>query len=86
MELNPVYDPKTLNQSKVYMIEGTRYRYLRTDGNVKNIKYVFLPLPNQKKTKEISLNETRLSIRCLEVQGVTYEPPKEQAVVQMGLL
>ncbi|MBD2683580.1 MULTISPECIES: hypothetical protein [Nostoc] len=86
MELNPVYDPKTLNQSKVYMIEGTRYKYLRIDGSRKNIKYVFSPLPNQRKTKEISLNETRLSIRCLEVQGVTYEPPKEQTVVQMGLL
>jgi hypothetical protein len=86
MKLNPVYDPKTLNQSKVYMIEGTRYRYVRSDGSVKNMKYVFSPLPNQRKTKEISLNETRLSIRCQEVQGMTYEPQNEQFVVQMGLL
>ncbi|WP_414573247.1 hypothetical protein [Nostoc sp. CCY 9925] len=86
MKLDPVYDPKTLTQSKVYMVEGTRYRYVRIDGSGKNIKYVFSPLPNQRKTKEISLNETRLSIRCQEVQGMTYEASKEQTVVQMGLL
>ncbi|WP_414569389.1 hypothetical protein [Nostoc sp. CCY 9925] len=86
MELNPVYDPKTLTQSKVNMIEGTRYRYVRSDGSGKNIKYVFSPLPNQRKTSEISFNSTKLGIRCQEIKGITYEPPKEQTVVQMGLL
>lgn len=86
MKLNPVFDSKTLSNSKVYVIEGTRYRYVRTDGSAKNIKYVFSPLPNQRKTSEISLNSTKLGIKCQEIEGQTYESPKEQTVVQMGLL
>ncbi|RCJ18451.1 hypothetical protein A6770_32965 [Nostoc minutum NIES-26] len=86
MKLNPVYDPKTLNQSKVYMIEGTRYRYVRTEGNGKNAKYVFSPLPNQRKTSNISLNNTKLSIKCQSVEGMTCQPPKNQNVIQMGFL
>ncbi|MBD2480346.1 MULTISPECIES: hypothetical protein [Nostocaceae] len=86
MELKPVFDPKTLNQSKIYLIDCVQYRYVRTDGSGKNSKYVFAPLPNQRKSSEISLNSTKLGIRCQEVEGITYEPPKEQNVVQMGLL
>ncbi|MBU7586200.1 MAG: hypothetical protein KAF91_25600 [Nostoc sp. TH1S01] len=86
MKLNPVFEPKTLSQSKVYLIDGTQYRYVRTDGNGKSIKYVFSPLPNQRKTSELSLNSTKLGIKCQEVEGMTYEPPKEQFVVQIGLL
>ncbi|MBD2496759.1 hypothetical protein [Nostoc sp. FACHB-280] len=86
MELKPVFDPKTLNQSKIYLIDCVQYRYVRTDGSGKNSKYVFAPLPNQRKTSEIFLNSTKLWIRCQEVEGMTCEPLKEQTVVQMGLL
>ncbi|MFN6569854.1 hypothetical protein [Dendronalium sp. ChiSLP03b] len=86
MKLNPVYEPRTLNQSQVYMIEGTQYRYLRTEGNGQNAKYVFLPLPNQRKISEISLNSTKLAIKCQSVEGMTCQPPKNQNVVQMGFL
>ncbi|BBD63332.1 hypothetical protein NIES2109_61820 (plasmid) [Nostoc sp. HK-01] len=86
MKLNPVFEPKTLNHSKVYLIDGTQYRYVRTESSGKSIKYVFSPLPNQRKSSEISLNSTKLGIKCQEIEGMTYEPPKEQIVVQMGLL
>ncbi|MBC1238639.1 MULTISPECIES: hypothetical protein [Nostoc] len=86
MKLNPVFEPNTLNTSKVYMIEGTQYRYVQAHSSGKNIKYVFSPLPNQRKTSEISLNSTKLTIKCQEVKGMTYQPTKEQNVVQMGLL
>ncbi|RCJ32456.1 hypothetical protein A6770_18755 [Nostoc minutum NIES-26] len=64
MKLNPVYEPKTLNPSKVYLIDSTQYRYLRIEGTGKHIKYVFSPLPNQRKTSDISLNNTKLTIKC----------------------
>ncbi|MCC5640995.1 hypothetical protein LC593_35240 [Nostoc sp. CHAB 5844] len=86
MKLNPVYDSKNLSTSKVYLIDCVQYRYVRIEGNGKNIRYVFQPLPNQRKTSELSLNNTKLSIRCQEVQGMVYQQPKEQNVVQMGLL
>jgi len=86
MKLKPVFEPKTLSQSRVYLIDGTQYRYLRTEGGGKHIKYVFSPLPNQRKTSEVSLNSIKLTIRCQEVEGMTYQPLKEQNVVQMGLL
>ncbi|WP_313931989.1 MULTISPECIES: hypothetical protein [Nostoc] len=86
MKLNPVFEPKTLNYSKVYLIDGTQYRYVRTEGSGKHIKYVFSPLPNHRKTSEVSLNSTKLGIRCQEIEGIVYQPPKEQTVVQMGLL
>ncbi|MBD2468803.1 hypothetical protein [Nostoc sp. FACHB-145] len=86
MKLNSVFDPKTLNQSKVYLIDGTQYRYVRTDGSGQNSKYVFSPLPNQRKSSEISFNSTKLGIKCQEVEGIVYQPPKEQTVMQMGLL
>ncbi|MBD2451854.1 hypothetical protein H6G76_32990 [Nostoc sp. FACHB-152] len=86
MKLNPVFETKTLSQSKVYLIDGTQYRYVQTESSGKNSKYVFAPLPNQRKTSEIFLNSTKLGIKCQEIEGQTYEPPKEQTVVQMGLL
>jgi len=86
MKLKPVFEPKTLNQSKVYLIDGTQYRYVRSDGSGKSIKYVFSPLTNQRKTSEISLNSIKLGIKCQEVEGLTCEPPKQEIVVQMGLL
>ncbi|MBD2303895.1 MULTISPECIES: hypothetical protein [Nostocales] len=86
MNLKPVFDPKTLSHSKVYLIDCTQYRYVRTEGSGKHIKYVFAPLPNQRKSSEISLNSTKLGIRCQEVVGMNYEQQKEQIVVQIGLL
>ncbi|BBD63121.1 hypothetical protein NIES2109_59710 (plasmid) [Nostoc sp. HK-01] len=86
MKLNPVFDPKTLNTSKIYLIDCVQYRYVRTEGSGKNSKYIFAPLPNQRKSSEISLNFTKLGIKCQEVEGIVYQPPKEQFVVQMGLL
>lgn len=86
MKLKPVFEPKTLSQLKMYLIDCVQYRYVRTEGSGKNSKYVFSPLPNQRKSSEISLNSTKLGIKCQEVEGMTYEPPKEQFVVQMGLL
>ncbi|MBE9210601.1 hypothetical protein IQ244_29685 [Nostoc sp. LEGE 06077] len=86
MKLNPVFEPKILSQSKVYLIDCVQYRYVRTEGSGKNSKYVFAPLPKQRKSSEISLNSTKLGIRCQEVEGMTYEQPNEQIVVQIGLL
>jgi hypothetical protein len=86
MSLKAVFEPKTLSTSKVYLIDCTQFRYVRSEGSDKHIKYVFAPLPNQRKSSEISLNSTKLGIRCQEVEGIVYQPPKEQFVVQMGLL
>jgi hypothetical protein len=86
MNLKPVYEPKTLAQSKVYLIDSVRYRFIRQEGSEKHIKYVFSPLPNQRKTSEISLNQTKLIIRCQEIEGMVYQPTLNQFVVQMGLL
>ncbi|MCC5639826.1 hypothetical protein LC593_29170 [Nostoc sp. CHAB 5844] len=86
MNLKPVFDPKNLSTSKIYLIDCVQYRYVRTEGSGKNSKYVFAPLPNQRSSSEISFNSTKLAIRCQEVVGMNYEPPQEQFVVQMGLL
>ncbi|RCJ40072.1 hypothetical protein A6770_38410 [Nostoc minutum NIES-26] len=86
MKLNPVFEPKILSQSKVYLIDCVQYRFVRTEGSGKNIKYIFQPLPNQRKISEISLNSTKLAIRCQEVEGMVCEPPKNQSVVQMEFL
>lgn len=86
MKLNYVFDGASLKQSKVYLIDCVQYRYVRTDGSGKNSKYIFQPLPNQRKTSEISLNSTKLGIKCQVIEGMIYQPPKEQCVVQMGLL
>ncbi|MBD2471428.1 hypothetical protein [Nostoc sp. FACHB-145] len=86
MNLKPVFDPKTLSTSKIYLIDCVQYRYVRTDGSGKNSRYVFAPLPNQRKTSDISLNSTKLGIKCQVIEGIVYQPPKEQNVVQMGLL
>ncbi|WP_341530073.1 hypothetical protein WKK05_12670 [Nostoc sp. UHCC 0302] len=73
MELNPVYDPRLLNPSKVYQIDGGLYQYLRQSGTSTNPRYVFghLPTPGHKKKSDIVLNRTKLAIRCQEVVGMT---------------
>jgi predicted sulfurtransferase len=73
MELNPVYEPRLLNPSKVYQIDGGLYQYLRQSGTSTNPRYVFghLPTPGHKKKSDIVLNRTKLAIRCQEVVGMS---------------
>ena len=47
MELNSVYDPRLLDSSKVYQIDGGLYQYLRQSGTSTNPRYVFGHLPGQ---------------------------------------
>ncbi len=72
MELNSVYDPKLLNHSKVYQINGVFYQYLSKSGTDNHPQYVFghLPIPGQKKKSNLVLNRDKLRIRCLEVVGM----------------
>lgn len=73
MELNPVCDPKLLNPSKVYRIDGAFYQYLRTVGSDNHPQYVFghLPTPGHQKKSDVVLNRNKLMIRCCEVKGMT---------------
>lgn len=73
MELNSVHDPKLLNCSKIYQINGVFYQYLHSLDSDIHPKYVFghLPTPGQKKKSNLVLNRDKLRIRCLEVVGMS---------------
>jgi hypothetical protein len=73
MELNSVYDPRLLNSSKVYEIDGAFYQYLHSSGTSANPRYIFghLPTPRQKKKPDLVMNRDKLMIRCSEVAGMT---------------
>jgi hypothetical protein len=73
MKLSPVYEPKLLNPSKVYRIEGAFYQYLRSSGSSTHPQYVFghLPVPGHRKRADLVLNRNKLINRCEEVVGMT---------------
>lgn len=73
MELNSVYDPKLLNPTKIYQIDGAFYQYLHSSGSNTHPKYVFshLPTPGQKQKSNLMFNRDKLIIRCSEVVGMT---------------
>ncbi|MBD6621131.1 hypothetical protein FNW02_36840 [Komarekiella sp. 'clone 1'] len=76
MELNSVCDPKSLNPTKVYQIDGAFYQYLHSSDSNTHPKYVFghLPIPGQKQKSNLVINRDKLMIRCSEVVGMTCNP------------
>jgi hypothetical protein len=76
MKLSPVYNPASLSTNKVYQIEGVSYEFIQKTGEGKNIKYIFSPLPKQGRTTEVFLNQNKLILDCVEVEGMTCNPSK----------
>ncbi len=74
MKLSPVSNPASLSRKKVYQIEGTSYQFVQKTGDGKNIKYIFSPLPQQRRKNQLILNQTKLILRCAEVEGMIYSP------------
>ncbi|WP_341532085.1 hypothetical protein WKK05_39615 (plasmid) [Nostoc sp. UHCC 0302] len=72
MELNSVYDPKSLNPTKLYH-DGAFYQYLHSSGSNTRPQYVFdhLPIPGQKQKSNLVMNRDKLMIRYSEVVGMT---------------
>ncbi|MFN6564238.1 MAG: hypothetical protein RMY28_031215 [Nostoc sp. ChiSLP01] len=86
MKLNPVYNTATISPYKVYQIDGVSYRFVHQIGDGKNIKYVFEPLQKQRTKTQLILNQMKLGIRCMEVEGMIHNPSAvESEPVQKGL-
>ncbi len=76
MKLSPVYNPASLSTNKVYQIDGASYQFVQKTGEGKNIKYIFSPLPKQRRTTEVVLNQNKLILYCVEVEGMTCNTSK----------
>lgn len=85
MNTTPVHDPRTLSPHAVYSIAGCFYRYLRTEGTDTHPKYLFEPLPAQRKIAVLPLNRQTLIIRCQVVEGMTAPHPGTRQWTQLSL-
>ena len=85
MDITPVCDTRTLSLNAVYSIDGYLYRYLGVEGTNPHQKYLFEPLPAQRRTAVLTLNRNALLLRCSVVQGHTVPPPRNTQWTQLSL-
>ncbi|OKH56258.1 hypothetical protein NIES2101_00290 [Calothrix sp. HK-06] len=63
-------EPSNLTNSKVYLIDGVLYRYIYKTDSINNPKFVFRPLPGQRKRCDLKLNSTQIYIKVFEVKSL----------------
>lgn len=71
-QLKSIYDPSELSTHKVYKIKNTLCRYVGKDvwAKIHCDKYVFSPLPGQRRKNDIKLTRNKVRGVVLEVPGM----------------
>jgi hypothetical protein len=72
LKLIEIYDPSRLSDRKVYQINGALYRFLYKCPHSRSDhpKWCFEPMPGQRKSSILKLNENKVRRGIYEVPGI----------------
>jgi hypothetical protein len=72
LSLEPIYEPAQLSTRKVYQIKGTLYRFLYKCpySRADHPQWCFEPLPGQRKSTTLKLNQNKVRSGIYEVPGM----------------